>query len=89
MTGVPSFIGTIHLIRTLSYARPPPAAPAKRVSWGMKRADLLDNLAHVERHVRDGERHLLRQREIVDGLERYGRGQSETAKMARVHLGII
>src|SRR5262249_9744106 len=68
MTGVPSFIGTIHLIRTLSYARPPPAAPAKRVSWGMKRADLLDNLAHVERHVRDGERHLLRQREIAMNL---------------------
>jgi len=62
------------------------AAPAKRVSWGMKRADLLDNLAHVERHVRhvrDGERHLLRQREIVDELERHGRGDSQTAKNAR------
>jgi len=49
----------------------------------MKRADLLDNLAHVERHVRDGERHLLRQREIVDELERHGRGDSQTAKNAR------
>ena len=55
----------------------------------MKRSLLLDHLAQVQRHIRDGERHLLRQREIVDGLERYGRGQSETAKMARVHLGII
>jgi hypothetical protein len=44
---------------------------------------LLDNLAHVERHIRDGERHLLRQREIVAELKRHGRGQSETAKMAR------
>jgi hypothetical protein len=49
----------------------------------MKRSQLLDHLAHVERHIRDGERHLLRQREIVDELERHGRRNSETAKMAR------
>jgi hypothetical protein len=52
----------------------------------MNRATLLARLAYVERHIRDGERHLLRQREIVDELERHGRGQSETAKMARVTL---
>ena len=52
----------------------------------MKRSQLLDHLAHVERHIRDGERHLLRQREIVDELERHGRGNSETAKMARFTL---
>lgn len=49
----------------------------------MKRAMLLDHLAYVERHISDGERHLLRQREIVDELERHGRGDSQTAKMAR------
>ena len=49
----------------------------------MKRSMLLNHLAQVERHIRDGQRHLLRQREIVDELERHGRGQSETAKMAR------
>jgi hypothetical protein len=52
----------------------------------MKRSMLLNHLAQVERHIRDGQRHLLRQREIVDELERHGRGQSETAKMARVTL---
>jgi hypothetical protein len=49
----------------------------------MKRSMLLDHLAQVERHIREGERHLLRQREIVDEFERHGRGKSETAKMAR------
>jgi hypothetical protein len=49
----------------------------------MKRAMLLDHLAYVERHISDGERHHLRQREIVDELERHGRGNSQTAKMAR------
>ena len=49
----------------------------------MKRSMLLDHLAQVERHIRDGERHLLRQREIVDELERHGRGNSQTTKMAR------
>jgi hypothetical protein len=53
---------------------------------GMNRAVLLDHLAQVERHIREGERHLLHQREIVDGLERRGRGQSQTATMARVLL---
>jgi hypothetical protein len=52
----------------------------------MQRSLLLDNLAYVERHIRDGERHLLRQREIVAELERHGRGKSQTAKMARVIL---
>jgi hypothetical protein len=49
----------------------------------MRRSLLLNQLAHVERHIRDGERHLLRQREIVEELERHGRGNSQTAKMAR------
>jgi len=49
----------------------------------MKRSMLLDHLAQVERHIRDGERHLLRQREIVDELERHGRGNSQMTKMAR------
>ena len=49
----------------------------------MKLSMLLDHIAQVERHIRDGERHLLRQREIVDELERHGRGKSETAKMAK------
>jgi hypothetical protein len=31
----------------------------------MNRAALLHQLAHAERHIREGERHLLRQREIV------------------------
>jgi len=49
----------------------------------MKRSMLLDHLAYVEGHIRDGERHLLHQREIVAGLERHGRGHTRTAKMAR------
>jgi len=49
----------------------------------MKRSMLLDHLAQVECHVSEGEWHLLRQREIVDELERHGRGNSQTAKMAR------
>jgi hypothetical protein len=44
---------------------------------------LLYHLAAVERHIRDGERHLSHQREIVDELERHGRGSSQTAKVAR------
>jgi hypothetical protein len=48
----------------------------------MNRATLLAHLAQVERHVRDGERHLSRQLEIVDELERHGRRGSQTAKMA-------
>jgi hypothetical protein len=52
----------------------------------VNRATLLDHLAYVEHHIRDGERHLSRQREIVDELERHGRGDSETAKMARFTL---
>jgi hypothetical protein len=44
---------------------------------------LLDNIAEIERHIREGERHLLHQREIVDELERHGRGNSQTTKVAR------
>jgi hypothetical protein len=47
----------------------------------MKRSMLLDHLAYVERHIRDGERHLLHQREIVAELERHGR--SRTTQIAR------
>jgi hypothetical protein len=49
----------------------------------MKRAILVAHLAHVERHIRDGEQHLLRQREIVAELESHGHGRSRTANMAR------
>jgi hypothetical protein len=49
----------------------------------MNRQFIADHLAHVERHIRDGERHLLRQREIVAELENHGRGHSQTANMAR------
>jgi hypothetical protein len=44
----------------------------------MKRSVLLGHLAQVERHIRDGERHLLIQRRIVDELERHGRGNSHS-----------
>ena len=44
---------------------------------------LLDRLGQAERHIREGERHILRQREIIDELERHGRGQTRTANMAR------
>ena len=49
----------------------------------MKRSILLDHLAYVERHIREGERHLSRQREIVDELERHGRENSQTTNIAR------
>ena len=49
----------------------------------MNRTLAIAQLAHVERDIRDGERHLSRQREIVDELERHGRGASRTAQIAR------
>jgi DNA repair protein RadC len=49
----------------------------------MNRTLLLAHLAQVERHIREGERHLSRQREIVAELERHGRGHSRTTQMAR------
>ncbi len=49
----------------------------------MNRAALLNRLAATERHIAVGEQHLLRQREIVGELERHGRGNSVTAKLAR------
>src|SRR6516165_4748245 len=55
----------------------------------MNRPLLLAHLAQVERHIREGERHILRQRQIVDALERHGRGQSQTAKMARDTLDLF
>jgi len=54
----------------------------------MNRPLLLAHLAQVERHIA-GERHLLRQRQIVDALERHGRGQSQTAKVARDILDLF
>ena len=54
----------------------------------MNRPLLLAHLAQVERHIRKGERHLLR-RQIVDALERHGRGQSQTAKVARDILDLF
>jgi len=44
---------------------------------------VIADLAKVERHIRESERHLSRQREIVAELERHGHGQSQTANMAR------
>ena len=38
----------------------------------MKRQMILDHLQLAERHVVEGERHLARQRDIVDTLEREG-----------------
>jgi hypothetical protein len=49
----------------------------------MKQPFLVDELTEIERHVRECERHLLHQREIVDELERHGRGHTKTAKVAR------
>jgi hypothetical protein len=49
----------------------------------MNRAALQTRLTVVEQHIRDGERHLSRQREIVAQLERHGRGHSRTAQTAR------
>jgi len=44
---------------------------------------LIHRLAATERHIKKGERHVVHQREIIEALERHGRGQSETAKVAR------
>jgi hypothetical protein len=44
---------------------------------------VLHRLAATERHIEQGERHIVRQREVVETLERDGRGQSDTAKVAR------
>jgi hypothetical protein len=40
----------------------------------MNRILLLDYLGQAERHIREGERHISRQRKIIDELERHGRG---------------
>jgi predicted nucleic acid-binding Zn-ribbon protein len=40
-------------------------------------------LAEVEGHVIAGEQHIVKQREIIRRLEHAGRGNSETAKVAR------
>jgi hypothetical protein len=50
---------------------------------GMNRNLAIARLAHVERHIGDGERHLSRQREIVAELERHGHGNSRTARIAK------
>lgn len=49
----------------------------------MNRAMLVNHLAQAERHIREGEHLILRQRQLVDELERHGHGQSQTANMAR------
>lgn len=46
-------------------------------------AALLAQIADAERNITDGERHLLRQREIVAELEDHGRGHSRTAQVAK------
>lgn len=50
----------------------------------MSRTMLLDHLALIERYIRESERHLLHQREIVIELEHHGR--CETAKTGRVQV---
>lgn len=49
----------------------------------MKQLFLLHHLAAVERHIRKGNRHLLRQRESVAELARHGRGHTQTANIAK------
>jgi hypothetical protein len=49
----------------------------------MNTAALLETLDAANRHIAEGEKHIERQREIVAGLERRGRGASDTAKIAR------
>jgi hypothetical protein len=51
----------------------------------MDRTLLIAYLAQAERHIREGERHLLRHRQIVDALERHGRGDflSDVQKQGR------
>ena len=44
------------------------------------------HLADAERHVSQGQASVLRQQEIVGRLESTGRGQSETASIARAFL---
>jgi hypothetical protein len=46
----------------------------------VNRTTLLDHLALIGRHIRESERRLLHQREIVIELENHGRGHSRTAK---------
>jgi hypothetical protein len=49
----------------------------------MNRGTLVNHLGQAERHIREGERLILRQRQIIDELEGHGHGQSQTANMAR------
>ena len=58
------------------------SSPRKRSS-NMNRAMLVNHLGQAERHIREGERLILRQRQLVDELERHGHGQSQTANLAR------
>jgi hypothetical protein len=49
----------------------------------MDRATIGVQLATAERHVIEGQDHIDQQRQIVDRLERAGRGNTWTAKLAR------
>jgi hypothetical protein len=50
----------------------------QRVLCVMKRSTLLDDIAEIKRHILEGEGHLLHHE-----LERLGRGNSQTTKVAR------
>jgi len=52
----------------------------------LDRATILARLARAEGHVIDGERQIVRQREIVAELEDAGAGRSAAAKIAREFL---
>jgi hypothetical protein len=47
------------------------------------RPNVFGDLAEIEGHVIAGERHIAHQHEIIDQLERAGRGNSKTAMIAR------
>jgi len=55
----------------------------KTASRGYQPGDARQHLGQAERHIREGERLILRQRQLVDELERHGHGQSQTANLAR------
>jgi len=55
----------------------------KTAILGYEPGVLVNHLAQAERHIREGERLILRQRQLVDELERHGHGQSQTANLAR------
>jgi len=64
-----------------------PTGAISREGGRMKRAILERHLVLAEAHVVEEERHLARQREILNRLYQVGLGGSHTAKIARDLLG--